>query len=101
MGTSVDAELVVVVECILLHVFGSQLPAVALLVVGKVERLIGPSLVEGALVARLLCRLLQPVGDVDELSLVAPVIELVHLFLQLYNVIGNPRLCPRPKHARH
>ena len=36
----------------------------------------------------------QPVGDVDELSLVAPVIELVHLFLQLYNVIGYPPPVP-------
>ena len=101
MGTRVDAVLVVVVQSILLHVLGGQLSSVALLVVGEIERLIGPDLVEGALVASLLGCLLQLVGNVDEGRLVVFAVELVHLFLQLRDVIGSYWLCPCLERARH
>ena len=79
----------VVVQGILLHILGDELSLVALLMVGKVESLICPSLVEGAFVVSLLCRLLQFVGNINESSLVVFIVELVHLFLQLSDVVGS------------
>lgn len=69
MCTSVDAVFVVVVQGILLHVLSSELSFVALLVVGKIECLIRPGLVEGAFVASFLGRLLQLVCDIDKSSI--------------------------------
>ena len=100
VSAGIDAILMVVGQGMLLHVLGGELSPVALLVVGEIECLIGPGLVEGTLVASLLGRLLQSVGHVDEGRLVVLAVELVHLFLQLRDVIGSDWLCRHPEHAR-
>ena len=89
MSTRIDAVLMVVIQGIMLHILGDELSLVALLMVGKVKCLIGPRLIEGALVASLLGRYLQFVGNINESRLVVFIVELVHLFLQLSDVVGS------------
>ena len=96
----IDAPLVALLNGMFLHLLGNlHGPAATLTITGE-EHLVGPGTVEHTIVASLLCRPLQTVGDADELIVVIATIEFIHPGLQPIHLVGCSLLSTGIQHRQ-